>query len=217
MLRMQPGPAHDTRDGVGFDIGERTPHQRLRSWSRCSSASRCCPHSAPMRLSTATARRVHWRGPALVDPLTLPATYAAPSVPAKAPRQGEGAFGRDGRELASDVRVKHDAAVVTVVRATLVTATRALVRAGDRIDALEELAAELAPGLHRSHWLILGGAVDARAAIELGLGQVLGKVDRVAHEVMAPQARGSRLLRLEHACPRLTLREWGRARWPAAP
>jgi hypothetical protein len=63
VLRMQAGPAHDTRDGVGYEIGERTPHQLLRSWSRCSSASRCCPHSAPMRLSTATARRVHWRRP----------------------------------------------------------------------------------------------------------------------------------------------------------
>ena len=86
----------------------------------------------------------------------------------------------------------------------------------DRIDALEQLAAELAPGLHRPHSLTLGSAVDARAAIELSLGQVLGKVDRVAHEPMATQARGSRLLRLEHACPRLSLREWGRVRWPAA-
>jgi hypothetical protein len=156
--------------------------------------------------------------PALADPLTLPATYTAPSAPAKAPRQGEGAFERDGREPASpasDVRVKHDAAVVTVMRAALMSATSALVGAGDRVDALEQLAGELAPGLDRPHWLILGSAVDARAAIQLGLGQVFGKVDRVAHEAMATEARGSRLLRLEHACPRLSLREWGRAPWPA--
>jgi hypothetical protein len=43
-------------------------------------------------------------------------------------------------------------------------ATPALVRAGDRIDALEQLAAELAPGLHRPHWLVLGSAVDATAS-----------------------------------------------------
>ena len=109
------------------------------------------------------------------------------------------------------------APVVTVVRAALMTATPAPVRAGDRIDALEQLAAELAPGLDRSHWLILGSAVDARAPIELGLGQVLGKVDRAADKAMATEASGSWLLRLEHACPRLSLREWGRARWPAAP
>ena len=63
MLPMQAGPAQDASESVRYQVGERTLHQLLRFWSRRASASLCCPHSAPTRLSTTTARRVHWRRP----------------------------------------------------------------------------------------------------------------------------------------------------------
>jgi hypothetical protein len=59
VLPMPAGPAPDASESVGYEVGERTLHQLLRSWSRRSSASLCCPHSAPTRVSTATARRKH--------------------------------------------------------------------------------------------------------------------------------------------------------------
>ena len=43
MLPMQAGPAQDASESVRYQVGERTLHQLLRSWSRRSSASLCLP------------------------------------------------------------------------------------------------------------------------------------------------------------------------------
>jgi hypothetical protein len=139
VLPMQPGPAQDASESVGYEVGERTLHQLLRSWSRRSSASLCCPRSAPTRLSTATARRCTG-----ADPWTPPAICTAPLVRAKIRRLGEGVSETDGRELASAVRGKHDAAVETLLRVNMTDENAAPMAAftaegdaGDRLDALE--------------------------------------------------------------------------------
>ena len=53
-----------------------------------------------------------------------------------------------------------------------------------RVDALEQLAAEFAPGLDRAQGLVLSAAVDASAAVQLRFGKVLGQVLPPAREAV---------------------------------
>ncbi len=73
-----------------------------------------------------------------------------------------------------------------------------------RVDALEQLAAEFAPGLDRAQGLMLSAAVDASAAVQLGFGKVLGQVDPPAREAVSTVAHS--WLILSH--PRSLINTW---------
>src|SRR2546423_14852288 len=63
--------------------------------------------------------------------------------------------------------------------------------AGLDVVALEQLRALLAPGLDRAHGLARLGLVataDARAAVELRFGQVLGQIDRLLEESVSTES-----------------------------
>jgi hypothetical protein len=58
-----------------------------------------------------------------------------------------------------------------------------MIGAGFDVDALEQLAAELGPGLNGMHRLTLGAAAYARSSVELSFGQVQGQVDPASSEL----------------------------------
>jgi len=64
----------------------------------------------------------------------------------------------------------------------------ATIGAGLDVDALEQLAADLGPGLDRTHSPILGAAAHARASIELSRGQFQRQVDPAASEMVPAEA-----------------------------
>lgn len=81
------------------------------------------------------------------------------------------------------VRDEHHAAVEALLRVVLadrsaapVPAVAATHSARDRIDELEQLAAESTPGLGRSHRLVFGATADICTAVKLGFREILGQL-----------------------------------------
>jgi len=144
VLPMQAGPAQDTSETVGYQVGERTLLSCFVP-ARGAPVRPCAARTARPRGCRGLPRDAYTgAGSVLPGPWTSPAICTAPLVRAKGSSLGEGVSESDARELASAVRGKHEAAVETLLRVNMADGTAAPMAAftvagdaGDRLDALE--------------------------------------------------------------------------------